>query len=236
MSRIQYFVVGAIALAACSGTDATPRKAATSQTTSVAASAGGNVAVAAMPNDTISTRADHGRILGDTNAKVWLIMASDFQCPYCKQWHDSSFPKIVKAYVATGQVRLAYLNYPLNQHPNAMPAAEAAMCTSAQNKFWPMHDKLFALQAKWESLQDPTPVFDSLAASVGVDMESYRTCVGQHLTRPLIEADHDRGSRAGVGSTPTFFVDALALPGADADVAGAIDAELAKAAAATKKN
>ncbi len=178
--------------------------------------------------DSIALRADRGRILGDSAAKVWLVMASDFQCPYCKQWHDASFANVVQKYVKTGRVRMAYLNMPLSIHPFAKPAAEAAMCSSAQNKFWPMHDSLFATQRIWETLQSPSSFFDTLASHNHVDMPSWRTCVTQHLTMPLIDADYERAHNAGVISTPTFIIGATKLASADADVAGALDSALAK--------
>jgi protein-disulfide isomerase len=196
--------------------------------------AGGTLASSILA-DTISERADRGRILGDSTARVWLIMASDFQCPFCKQWHDASFAGIVKDYVNKGRVRLAYLNYPLSQHQNAIPAAEAAMCASVQSKFWPLHDALFATQAKWETVKNPNPLFDSLATASGVNMKAYRTCVSRHLTLPMIEADRDRAKQSGVNSTPTFFIGDQVLASATADVRAALDEALAKAGAAPKK-
>ncbi len=193
-------------------------------------SAAGNVGPQ-LPHDSISDRADAGRILGDPKATLWVVMASDFQCPFCKTWHDAAFQQLMAKYVNTGKVRLAFLNMPLSIHPNAVPAAEAAMCASVQNKFWPMHDSLFATQARWETLANPVPALDSLAASLGVIMPAWRTCMSEHLTRPLIQADHDRASHSGVNSTPTFFVGAQQLAGADANVGAAIAAALAKAGA-----
>ena len=186
--------------------------------------------VAARPTqDSVSTLADRGRILGDPNAAVWVVMASDFQCPYCKAWHDARFQQLLNSYVKTGRVKLAFLNMPLSMHPNAVPAAEAAMCASVQTKFWPMHEALFATQAGWETMPDPRPKFDSLAAASGVDMAAWRACVDGHLTRPLIQADHDRASARGVNSTPYFFVGAQRDSGADANLAPAIEAALAAA-------
>jgi len=75
--------------------------------------------------DTISARADSGRVLGNASATLWVIEASDFQCPYCKQWHDAAFQNLVDKYVKTGKIRLAFLNMPLGMHQHAVPAAEA---------------------------------------------------------------------------------------------------------------
>lgn len=180
----------------------------------------------ATPHDSISDLADRGRILGDSTAPVWVIMASDFQCPFCKQWETANYARIVKDYVKTGKARLAFLNMPLSMHPNALPASEAAMCAAVQNKFWQMHDTLFASQAQWEVLPDPRAKFDSITKALGVDMPSWRSCMAQHATLALIDADRDRARQAGVNSTPTFFVGNQTLMGADKDVGAAIDAAL----------
>jgi protein-disulfide isomerase len=226
-----------VVLSGCSHADAARRDTGKSAQTastptanaSASASANGTLAAApaaAAPRDSISDRADHGRIVGDSTAKLWVIMASDFQCPYCKAWHDAAFTSLMNDYVKTGKIRLAFLNMPLSIHPNAMPASEAAMCASVQNKFWPMHEALFATQQSWETLPNPAAKFDTIAGSLGVNLPAYRTCVTKHLTVPLIQADHDRARAAGVNSTPTFFVGNQTLTGSDANLRGAIDAAL----------
>jgi protein-disulfide isomerase len=214
----------AFLVAACSRGDAAGSSGKSAAATNVAPT---TTAAATPASDSISEKADRGRILGDSSAKVWLVMASDFQCPYCKQWHDSSFAAIVQKYVKSGRVRMAYLNMPLGMHQFALPAAEAAMCASVQDKFWTMHDSLFKTQKIWEVLQNPTSFFDTLANHNRVDMGPWRACVSRHLTRPMIEADYERARGAGIIQTPTFIIGATKLDGADADVAGALDAALA---------
>jgi protein-disulfide isomerase len=158
-------------------------------------------------------RADSGRILGNPQAKVWVVIMSDFQCPYCKAWHDQVDATLRRDYVQTGKVRVAFLNFIIPQHKNAPMAAEAAMCAAAQRKFWAYHDSLFASQDKWAVLPSPAAFFDSLAGKVGLDRAAHRDCLASHKLRPLIEADGNRGSRAGVGSTPSFFIGDTALVG-----------------------
>ena len=86
-----------------------------------------------------------------------MILSSDFQCPYCKMWHDSADMTIRREYIDNGKVRLAFINYPIGSHQNAIPATEYAMCAAAQNKFWEMHDALFAAQEKWVPLPNRVP-------------------------------------------------------------------------------
>lgn len=162
----------------------------------------------------LERRADHARVQGSEQAPLWIVEVSDFQCPYCRSWHQETYPAIVKEFVETGKVRLAYINFPIPGHRNAWPAAEAAMCAAAQGHFWPMHDGLFDTQQSWEGLPDPAPVFDSLAAKAGLDLGQYHDCVSQHETRALIQADIDRARESGVGATPTFIIGSESISGA----------------------
>ena len=186
--------------------------------------------VAAAPPDSNITRADLARIQGSASAPLWVIEVSDFQCPYCKQWHDQTYSAFLDQYVKTGKVRLAYVNFPLSSHAYAWPAAEAAMCAAAQNKFWPMHDSLFATQGRWENTTDPAPMFDSLARLNGVEMQRWRDCVKSGKMKPLIQADHDRAERAGASATPSFMIGDQLLTGAQplSDMQRIIDSALVK--------
>jgi protein-disulfide isomerase len=178
----------------------------------------GEVAAATGPvkfDDSVSAHADRARIRGSEGAQVWLVEISDFQCPFCKQWHDETFAKIDQEYVKTGKVRLAYLNFPLSRiHKNAQAAAEAAMCAGVQGKFWELHESLFQTQPKWADLKSPLAVFDSLARAAKVEPKGWGNCMSTHATAKLIQADRDRSTQAGVESTPTFFIADRALAGA----------------------
>ncbi|HET7551798.1 MAG TPA: thioredoxin domain-containing protein [Gemmatimonadaceae bacterium] len=168
----------------------------------------------AVGDTALERRADLARIKGNDDAPLWIVEVSDFQCPYCRAWHEETYPDVMKEFIETGKARLAYINFPIPGHKNAWPAAEAAMCAAAQGHFWPMHDALFQTQRQWESLQDPSAVFDSLATTVGVDAGPYHDCVTQHEMRPLIQADIDRARESGVNATPTFIIGDQAISGA----------------------
>lgn len=206
-----------------------PTSGAKSSSASRSSGAPGGASAANPGRDSLMAAADRGRILGADSAPVWLLVVSDFQCPWCKQWHDSTFPAIRKQYVDAGRIRVAYLNFPLRIHPNAMPAAMAAMCASAQGKFWAAHDRLFDTQKKWEALADPTAFLDSLAAATGADRARLRDCTRGRQLAALIEGDQARAERAGAESTPTFFVGSRKIEGAKplADFRRIIDSVLA---------
>lgn len=150
--------------------------------------------------------ADASRIIGADSARVWMLIVSDFQCPYCRMWHQQSFAALEREYVATGKVRMAYINLPIPSHQNAKPAAEAAMCAGMQGRFWPVADGIFATQERWSTLPIASAMFDSIAGAQAIDMPQWRECVEQHHLRELVEADAARANQIGIGSTPSFII------------------------------
>jgi protein-disulfide isomerase len=193
-------------------------------------------AAASGPDSVLLKRADHARIEGSASAPVWVIEVSDFQCPFCRQFHDESYGELKRAYVDSGKVRIAYVNFPLSMHRNAYAASEAAMCAAVQDKFWPMHDALFTTQKQWEGLASPQQMFDSLAAAQGVEAAAFGKCMSGHLTKPLIDADIDRATKQGVESTPTFLIGSTMVTGAQplANFRRAIDSALTIAGGAKR--
>jgi len=187
-------------------------------------------AAAPAAQDSNITIADLARTDGSTTAPVWVIVVSDYQCPYCKQWHDETYPAFVDEFVKTGKARFAYVNYPLGSHAQAWPSAEAAMCAGAQGKFWQMHDAIFDTQQKWASSRTPAAVFDSLARATSLDMGRWSQCISSGTTKPLIQADQQRAQAAGVRSTPTILIGNEMLAGAHPieSIRRAVNAAVAK--------
>ena len=82
---------------------------------------------------------------GPAKAPVEMIEFSDFQCPYCLR----ADPTVQQVLSTCGdRIRFVYRHYPLPNHPNARPAAEAIACAGEQEKFWQCHDRLFANPTK----------------------------------------------------------------------------------------
>jgi protein-disulfide isomerase len=218
----------ALTLAACDAERADASATATPPATTAAAVA----AAADTARDALINRADLGRIEGRDSAAVWIVVISDFQCPFCKRWHEQTAPRLVANYVRTGKARIAYLNLPIASHRNAEPAHEAAMCAAEQGAFWPVADALFATQDAWKSKFEVEPYFDSLATRHVRDAARYRRCIAEGATRTLIEADVARVSRLGVGSTPTFLIGRQMMIGAQPyeAFARAVDAAIAESA------
>lgn len=147
------------------------------------------------------------RTKGDSTAPITVYELSDYQCPYCRRQAVETFPAIEREYIATGKVRWIFLNYPLTQiHPNAVAAAEFAMCAARVDKFWPIHDLLFTYQGKWAPLRDPAPFLLSLADSAGIPRDDLLPCLQDRAMRELVQQEAEGAARSGVESTPTVYV------------------------------
>ncbi len=163
--------------------------------------------------DSFTTAADRGRIEGDSATRVWLVVAGDFQCAECKRWHDDVLPVVRKEYVATGRVRLAFLNLPQPSHLNAMTAALAAGCASADGRFWETASRIFATQALWKELPDARPYLDSLAISAGMDAATQHACSERARPTKLVNEDIARLNGSGVNAAPTYLIGTHRLTG-----------------------
>ena len=84
--------------------------------------------------------------LGDPSAPLTIVEFSDFECSYCRRFHEKVMPKLRHKYIATGLVRFVHKDLPLPFHPHALPAAAAARCAGEQNRYWETYDALFEQQ------------------------------------------------------------------------------------------
>ena len=155
------------------------------------------------------------RTRGSASAPVTVYEMSDFQCPFCKRHVDQTFPVLEREYAATGKVRWVFINYPLTSiHPNAVPAAELAMCAGRQGKFWEAHHLVFRTQKVWAPLKDPGPFLASLVDSLGLSRTAVLPCLEQGQTRKEIQTDAEGSARAGAQSTPSFYIEGGLMVGA----------------------
>ncbi len=154
------------------------------------------------------------RTKGSATAPVTIYEMSDFQCPWCARFALETMPALDSEYVRTGKVRVVFVNFPLPMHPNAVPAAELAMCAARQGKFWPVHDLLFRHQRRWADLPEPGTYFLGLADSAGADRGAMATCLRSGAMRELVQRDAEGAARSGARSTPSFYIEGGILPGA----------------------
>lgn len=167
-----------------------------------------NAAVSILLNrPRVKVDGDPSRMRGNSDAPVTIVEFADYQCPYCRNVEDAVM-KAMEKY--KGRVRLGFRDFPLRQiHADAERAAEASRCAAEQGKFWEYHDLLFANQVRLElnGLRE-------YAQKTGLDVERFGACLTSGKFAGPVESDLQAGLTSGVSSTPTFFVNGIAVVGA----------------------
>jgi len=139
--------------------------------------------------------------LGEQDAPVTIVEFTDYECPFCKRFHQTTFNSLTRDYIDTGKVRWVVLDLPLPMHPNANKAAQAAHCADEQQSFWQMRNTLFdnAPASEPESLA-------GYAQQLGLDQQAFDDCLTSD--RYLAQIDADSGAAAGmrITGTPTFII------------------------------
>ena len=144
---------------------------------------------------------------GPEDAPITIVEFGDFQCPFCRRWHAEVYEPLLAAY--PGQIRMVYRHLPLTSiHPDAFAAAEAAMCAGEQDAFWQYNDKLFSSETLG------TAVYAQYAQELNLDMTAFDACMTEHRYQQAIQKDSDFAVDLGIRSTPTFFINGLAIVGA----------------------
>lgn len=156
---------------------------------------------------------------GDPEAAVKVIGYEDYQCPACGFYSKNLGKIIQRDYVETGKIQFIYHEFPLDIHPHAVAAAEAARCAGDQGKYWQMHDMLFVNQDQWSPLSTVKNVFSGYAGQIGLNRAEFDACVAAGTHNAAVVAAGESSMAAGANATPTFSVngqltDASGLPGA----------------------
>lgn len=148
---------------------------------------------------------DH--IRGNKNAKVTLIVISDYQCPFCQR-HEATITQLLKDY--GDKIRVVWRNLPLvSMHQYAQKAAEAGECAGDQNKFWEMHDKIFANQSAM-TLDN----LKSYAKELGLNESTFASCLDSGKYTERVNKQSAEAQAAGVSGTPGTFVNDQLVKGA----------------------
>jgi protein-disulfide isomerase len=162
--------------------------------------------------------APDARSMGDPNAPIVLVEYSDFQCEFCASFERETKPQLEANYIKTGKVYFVYRDYPLDIHPGARLASAAANCAADQDKFWPMHDRLYegAVKGEWSGGDAADrSVFVGYAQELKLDVQAFKTCLDTtSANEQRIEIDVAAGDQHYINGTPTFLLNGNVVRGA----------------------
>ena len=140
--------------------------------------------------------------MGSAQATIGIVEFSDYQCPYCRGFHDQVFPRLKKEYVDTGIAQFIHKDLPLKSiHPQALPAALAAGCAGAQQRFWPMHAALYANNGRLAP-----ELYPQLGRELGLDEAKFTACLGAASREQAVMRDVVEARGLGITGTPSFVI------------------------------
>ena len=145
---------------------------------------------------------DH--IKGNKDAKVTLYEYSSFGCTHCADFHLEVLPEIVKEYVDTGLVKIAFVPFPLDK--SSMDAALLAECVD-QDKYFAFADVLFKKQRDWILSFNPQKILLQYASLSGLAKDKAAACLQNDIAAAMILQNRkDAMDKLKVQGTPSFFV------------------------------
>jgi protein-disulfide isomerase len=187
----------------------------------------GDIIAAAHPID--ASIPQNGTVLGDPTAKVTLTEWGDFQCPFCKQFAENDQQQLIADYVKTGKIKYEFKNFPFNG-AESTTAAEAAACAADQNRFWAMHDTIYANQGAENSGALSASRLEKIASVAGLDMTQYKSCMANNTHATDVANTKAEAQKIPIQSTPSFVLNGQVIQWSNYnDLKAALDKALAAA-------
>jgi len=160
-----------------------------------------------------------GTSCGAEDAPVTILEFSDYQCPWCKYFVDTTEVEIEAQYIEKGLVRLEFHNFAITggdsgpDDNESTLAAEAAECANDQGRYWEYHYKLYAEQSGENRGAFRPEHLKEFASDLGLDREAFDECLDSHKHIDLIEQQREEALEAGFEGTPNFVVNGTVVRG-----------------------
>lgn len=140
---------------------------------------------------------------GSPSATVTLVEFGDLQCPACGAYH-----LVVKQLMDKykDSLSLVFRHFPLNIHPNAVPASKAVEAAGKQGKYWEMYNKIYESQKEWSAEKNTINVFAGYAQGLGLNVDQFKKDLDDKEIQKKIDRDVADGTSLGVNSTPSFYL------------------------------
>jgi protein-disulfide isomerase len=146
-------------------------------------------------------------IRGNPNAPILMVEYSDYDCPFCKKYHEA-LTQVIDELGAGGKVAWVYRQFPIAQlHPNAPKISEAALCVGSiggNDAFWKFTDLVFEERAIDE--QTNMVKLPDYAEQIGVKKDEFNTCFNSNKMAEAVKTSAAEGFSIGARGTPYTIV------------------------------
>jgi protein-disulfide isomerase len=143
---------------------------------------------------------------GNPDAPIRIDEYSDFQCPYCARFYETTEAQLMETYVTDGTVYFVYNTFGEFIGPESAGTAEAAYCAGDQGKFWEMHDIILSNQNGENQGGFADRRLLQFAETLELNMDEFESCFNASKYKELIDQDMKDGIAGGVQATPSFVM------------------------------
>jgi protein-disulfide isomerase len=161
----------------------------------------------AAPTGPVRPVDEDDHIRGNPNAPIVIVEYSDYDCPFCKSYHET-MNTIMEEYGTNGQVAWVYRHFPIEQlHPNAPGIALASECVAdlgGNDAFWTFSDLVFGEREM--NAQTNVTKLGAYAVQAGVAESAFNTCVEEQRFVEKVSEDFTDAANAGAQGTPYSLV------------------------------
>jgi protein-disulfide isomerase len=146
-------------------------------------------------------------VRGNPNAPILIVEYSDYDCPFCKNYHET-MTQIMDEYGVNGKIAWVYRQFPIAQlHPNSPGISEAALCVgdvAGNDAFWKFSDLIFGERA----VNEPTNItkLPDYAVQAGASEKDFMACLESGRMQEKLKASYAEAAAAGINGTPHSFV------------------------------
>lgn len=151
-------------------------------------------------------------VLGNSDAKVTIVEFADYNCTYCRQFHNEVFPRLKADYIDSGKAKFVYMDFAFLGE-GSVKSAEASYCAKDQGKYWEYNNALFKSQDSEEFIEFTDDWLLNLASDNGLDSNQFKSCYEARIHKPIVELHTGLGEKYYVNSTPTVFVNGIRIEG-----------------------
>lgn len=159
------------------------------------------ITAAPQPDEKVQLKMTETNFLGKADAPLTVVEFTDYQCPFCRQYHIGAFDQVTKNFIDTGKVRYFSRDLALEFHEHAKRAANAVRCAGEQEHYWDYRHTVFVNAAKLTR--------DDLlnyARDMKLDMDNFTGCVDTDKYKDAIQKDSADAGTVGISGTPAFVV------------------------------
>ncbi|MGD9868626.1 MAG: DsbA family protein [Hyphomicrobiales bacterium] len=150
------------------------------------------------------------KFLGKADAPVTIIEYASLTCPHCSQFHQTTYPKLKKAYIDTGKVKYIVREFPIGR--TAAAAAVVSRC-APEKDYFVLFDKFLVQRDVWISQEVRPDAIFKVASQTGMKRDKFDSCLANQTIIDGLVWVKERGRQFGVVGTPTFFINGKKVRG-----------------------